>query len=258
MAVKYGRFLAGFLFFVMVAMTGADEETPATDENSAVQLEELRLAVEKLAAETEKLRGELEEKESVIRLLTQNLAVAQTESELFKKKWADAQLRAQTLGVDFSDREGSELQRQVVDSVRALYLTQAENERLRETLQQLLETLQTAEDLTNRTVRAQLLNGYAVLGAGRKPDADAGEPQAASLNNAQIIDVNSSLRLVVLDIGEAHGVRVGMPFRVWRNDRLIGRVRVVDVRRRICGALIEESEKSAPLTVGDRVTVTKS
>jgi hypothetical protein len=47
-----------------------------------------------------------------------------------------------------------------------------------------------------------------------------------------------------------------MPFQVWRDNRKIGTVRVVDVRDRICGAIIQnlESEKE-PVKTGDRLRV---
>ena len=48
------------------------------------------------------------------------------------------------------------------------------------------------------------------------------------------------------------GVKIGMPLRVMRADKLIATLRVVDVRQRICGAVIQEmgSEK---IKVGDRL-----
>jgi len=51
---------------------------------------------------------------------------------------------------------------------------------------------------------------------------------------------------------------VGMPFLVVRGDRVVAELRVVEVRRRICGALIEKVEKGVALAVGDAARVTKS
>ena len=47
-----------------------------------------------------------------------------------------------------------------------------------------------------------------------------------------------------------------MPLRVMRGDRLIATLRVVDVRQKICGAVIQElgSEKEK-IKVGDRLQV---
>jgi hypothetical protein len=50
------------------------------------------------------------------------------------------------------------------------------------------------------------------------------------------------------------GVKVGMPLRVLREGRLIATLRVVDVRQKICGAVIQQldSEKEK-IRVGDRL-----
>jgi hypothetical protein len=71
-----------------------------------------------------------------------------------------------------------------------------------------------------------------------------------------VVDTKEDLSLVVANIGAKHGVKVGMPFQVWRDNRRIGNVRVVDVRDRISGAVIQnlESEKETVKT-GDRLRV---
>ena len=71
-----------------------------------------------------------------------------------------------------------------------------------------------------------------------------------------VVDTKEDLSLVVANIGSKHGVKVGMPFQVWRDNRRIGNVRVVDVRDRISGAIIQnlESEKETVKT-GDRLRV---
>ena len=57
-------------------------------------------------------------------------------------------------------------------------------------------------------------------------------------------------------VGEKQGVKIGMPLRVLRNDKKVATLRVVDVRQRICGAVIQEmvSEKDK-IRVGDRLQV---
>jgi hypothetical protein len=64
--------------------------------------------------------------------------------------------------------------------------------------------------------------------------------------------VKDEWSLVVGNIGEKQGVKMGMPMRVMRGDDLIATLRVVDVRQRICGAVVQEmgSEK---IKVGDRL-----
>ena len=197
------------------------------------------------------LKQQLDERDAVIRKLTESLAVARTESELFQKKWAEAKLQAQPLGVNFADATATGAQRQLVESVRALYLAEVERQRLIEQLQRLLAAIQENRDVAGEVERAR-----ALLAAREQETTRQGAQP--TLQEAQVLDVNPGLRLVVLNVGLLHGARVGMPFIVTRGDRVIGQVRVVEVRRRICGALIENVEKNVKVAVGDTAHVTKS
>lgn len=219
------------------------------------QADELQASVQKLAADNERLKAELEQRETVIRSLTESLAIARTESELFQKKWAEAQLRAQTLGVNFADPRATQTQRQLVESVRSLYLAQAERQRLIEQLKRLLQALEQGGDLTGELARAKSL-----LAAAEKPagaDALTGSAEG-TLEAAQVLDVNPDLRLAVLNVGLLQGARVGMPFVVLRGDRVVAELKIVEVRRRVSGALIENVQKNVTLKAGDIARVTKS
>ncbi|MFL6530963.1 MAG: hypothetical protein ACJ8KX_10875, partial [Chthoniobacterales bacterium] len=79
------------------------------------------------------------------------------------------------------------------------------------------------------------------------------EPQP-SLMDGSVISVKDEWSLVVGNLGEKQGVKIGMPLRVVRDDKTIATLRVVDVRQKICGAVIQEmgSEKEK-IKVGDRL-----
>jgi cell shape-determining protein MreC len=77
-----------------------------------------------------------------------------------------------------------------------------------------------------------------------------------SLMDGSVISVKDEWSFVVINLGEKQGVKIGMPMRVMRDDRKIATLRVVDVRQKICGAVIQEmdSEKEK-IRVGDRLQV---
>lgn len=185
------------------------------------------------------VKAEEADREATIRTLTESLAIARTESELFQKLWTEAQM----LGVSPTDAT----QRQLVASVRSLYLAEAERQRLTEQLDRLLAAVQTGQNVTGEVARAK-----ALLAAEKPVSA------TSSLEAARVLEFNPKLRLVVMDVGLLHGARVGMPFIVLRGDRVIAWVRVVEVRQRICGAVIEKTEGKVTVTAGDAASVTKS
>ena len=69
-----------------------------------------------------------------------------------------------------------------------------------------------------------------------------------------VLRVKEEWPFVFANIGEQHGVKIGMPLRAMRGDEKIATLGVVDVRQRICGAVIENSRKEK-IKVGDRLQV---
>ena len=72
--------------------------------------------------------------------------------------------------------------------------------------------------------------------------------------DGSVISVKDEWSFVVGNLGEKQGVKIGMPMRVMRGDRRIATVRVVDVRQKICGAVIQEMDSQKDkIKVGDRL-----
>ena len=75
-----------------------------------------------------------------------------------------------------------------------------------------------------------------------------------TLMDGSVISVKDEWSLVVGNFGEKQGVKIGMPLRVLRGDRVIATLRVVDVRQKICGAVIQEMVSGKDkIKVGDRL-----
>lgn len=205
----------------------------------------------------EQLTAELRQRDEIIRRLAANLEIARAESELFQEKWSEAQLRAQMLGVNPTDGAAAQAQRQLVDSVRSLYLVEAERKRLLEELKRVILAVESGKEVTAELQRAKELiaaNDKSLL----QELPDQAPKNGANLAGAQILDVNEKLRLVVLNVGMFHGARVGMPFVILRGDKVVAELRVVEVRRNICGALVEKIEQGVTLVAGEAARVTKS
>ena len=74
--------------------------------------------------------------------------------------------------------------------------------------------------------------------------------------DGSVISVKEQWSFVVGNMGENQGAKIGMPMRVMRGDRQIATLRVVDVRQRICGAVIQEMDsEEEKIRVGDRLQV---
>jgi hypothetical protein len=199
-------------------------------------------ALEELQAENERLKV-------AVRELTEKLSAARSETEFLQQRAEETQLRlAAMLGGQSNETATVRLQQQFTDTVRALHLADVERQRLAKQLQQLVAAIG-----QNRDVPGEMARAKALLDDGRLAAAGGG-----TLLAAQVVDVNQRLQMVVLNAGRQQGVRVGMPFVVLRGDRVVARVKVLEVRPRMCGALVEQVDNGIKLQVGDHVQVTKS
>jgi hypothetical protein len=209
-----------------------------------------------LLAQKEELRRQLSLSQETVKTLTTSLVESNAEAELFRRKFADLQLRMEAIGLASASKDRAKLEQRLLTAVSDLQLAQKERDQYRDQMMQLSETmlryLKTAEggDAQARMdVEAQLRGMNALVDKATKA-----QPQNGSLLDGSVISVKEEWSFVVGNFGAREGVKIGMPLRVKRGDDVVARLRVVDVRERICGAVIQESGKEK-IKVGDRLEV---
>jgi hypothetical protein len=211
-----------------------------------------------LLAQNEELRRELSLVQESVRTLTTSLAESNAEAELFRRKFSDLQLRMEALGLESANKDRAKLEQRLLAAVSDLQLAEKDRDeyrdqmvRLNETILQYLRTSQGGDAKARMDVEAQLRSTNDLVGrAGRKPVPG---PQPG-LMDAAVISVKDEWSFVVGNVGEKQGVKIGMPLRVMRDDRKIATLRVVDVRQKICGAVIEQMDSAKEkIKVGDRL-----
>jgi hypothetical protein len=221
------------------------------------------VTAESLLRQNEELRRQLSIQQQSLKTLTASLAESNAEAEVFRRKFADLESRMEALGLASASKDRAKLEQRLLAAVSDLRVAQKEREQLRDQLvglnEALLRYLTTSEggDAQARAdVEAQLRKTDELVGGSIPPWRDAKEPQA-SLMDASVLSVKDEWSFVVANIGEQHGVKIGMPLRVMHGDTKIATLRVVDVRQRICGAVIEDSG-TEKIKVGDRLQVDAS
>jgi hypothetical protein len=209
-----------------------------------------------LLAQKEELRRQLSLSQETVQTLTTSLAESNAEAELFRRKFADLQLRMEALGLASASKDRAKLEQRLLTAVSDLQLAQKERDQYRDQMMQLSETmlryLKTAEGgdpQARMDVEAQLRSMNALVEKSAKA-----QPQNGSLLDGSVISVKEEWSFVVGNFGAREGVKIGMPLRVKRGDDVVAKLRVVDVRERICGAVIQESGKEK-IKVGDRLEV---
>lgn len=82
----------------------------------------------------------------------------------------------------------------------------------------------------------------AVLGLRQKPRPDV---RTGSLREARVVSLDQESGMLVLNIGENQGARIGMTFRITRGQQPIGTVILADVRKAVSGVFVESLDDSA-------------
>ncbi|MFH0881056.1 MAG: hypothetical protein V2A34_15180 [Lentisphaerota bacterium] len=117
-------------------------------------------------------------------------------------------------------------------------------EQVAELRKELEEARGRIEELTGELAKAKLESDrtYAEQSAAAPEKVPSGAASGNPMTRGEIrlLDVNEDLNLVVLDVGGVEGIKAGMRFSVMRQSKIVGRVRVVDVRDQIAGAVVED------------------
>lgn len=194
--------------------------------------------------------------------LQKSLALANSETELFKRQAKEMKQRLEAMGMEGVSGNTPHIEQRLLKAVNDLKLVEDERKVLRGALVRLSEAIaryQKVAVTTDADVRgsleAEMRNATKALGVSALETKDVAAA-SATLQDGTIVSIKEELGLVVANVGTRHGVKVGMPFQVIRADASVGTVRVVDVRERIAGAVIEESRPEAGrIQFGDRLKV---
>ncbi|MCE9588526.1 MAG: hypothetical protein K8R57_09460 [Verrucomicrobia bacterium] len=188
------------------------------------------------------LREKLILSEASIKGLTESLAIANGESELFKRKSDELNERIEALGIAPADKEIENLRTRLLAAVRDMRLLQKQNDASRdqlsamtESVMELLKSSEGIDPMARMKVEEVLRSSSAFLNRQKDLLATSG----ADLTTGTVVDVKPDLSLVVANLGSRQGVKTGMPFQVWRGTRQVASVRVVDVRDAISGAIVQ-------------------
>ena len=226
---------------------------------SKIENAESAATAETLLVQTEDLQRQLSIERESVKTLTTSLAESNAEAELFRRKYSDLELRMEALGLASASKDRAKLEQRLLAAVSDLQLAQQERDeyrdqmlRLDEAMLRYLKTSQGGDAQARMDVETQLRSTDKLVTRSENAPPFA-QP---SLMDGSVVSFKEEWSFVVGNLGEKQGVKIGMPLRVMRDDRKIATLRVVDVRQKICGAVIQEMDsKKDKIKVGDRLQV---
>ncbi len=257
--LKLSLLIAGLCLMPVVRLAAQGDGSLKTLDPEKI---ESRMALERLTVENKEMRHKLAASEQAVASLQKNLAAANAEMELWRRKFGELNLRLDALGIEAIGGTTSALEQRLLKAVSDLKIVEDERKRLHEGLLLLYEGILGFRKVAvadHPEARASLEVGMRTAARSLNmpsPEAVPGAAVPSTLTDGMVISLKEDLNLVVANIGRRQGVRVGMPFQVLRGDDLVGSVRIVDVREQISGAVIQDlSAKNQTVKVGDRLKV---
>jgi hypothetical protein len=245
------------------SLSESKTENAGVGETAAANSEATRLPSKVTATgllhQDEDLQRQLSIAQESLKALTSSLAESNAEAELFRRKYSDLQLQMEALGLASANKDRAKLEQRLLAAVSDLQLAQKERDEYRDQMLRLdeavlcyLKTSQSADAKARMDVETQLRSVDKLV----TKSSNAPEAPEPSLMDGNVISVKDEWSFVVGNLGEKQGVKIGMPMRVTRGDRRIATLRVIDVRQRICGAVVQEMDsKKERIKVGDRLQV---
>lgn len=206
------------------------------------------------------LREKLLLAETTISALTATVAEMGNSAEASRRQLEDANSRLEALAATEKNSRTDALEARLLQCLRELRLIKSDKDAARQQLLMLSEAIQmlllTTADTNPQAllaVESELRKTSEVLGGNVSSQEKKAVP---SLTQGLVLDTRDELSLVVVNLGRAHGVKIGMPFQVFRNNELISAIKIVDVRDKISGGVIQSlTSETIRIEKGDTVKV---
>ena len=194
---------------------------PAQD----ASVEELQEMIVELQTQNRTLQRSLVEANEAEKNATEQLAQIRERLEALGKNLLDGgndRLIQAFTDLQLSREHNSELQGAVAKLVAAV------SEYLRQAI--------VSDPDARLRVETSLRELDAVLGLRQKPRPDV---RTGSLQQARVVSLDQDSGMLVFNLGEAQGAKIGMTFRLQRGQQPYGKAILADVRKGVSGAFVE-------------------
>lgn len=195
--------------------------------------------------------GEMRLQETLVELRSQNRALQQSLAEANRaEKLATEQLtqireRLEALGKNLLDGGDDRLVQAAADLQIAHERTaevESTAQRLAATVQEYMRQAVVADPDARIRLETALRELDAALGMRQKPRPDV---RTGTLQEARVVSIDQQTGMLVLNLGESQGARIGMQFRILRGQEPYATAILADVRRSVSGAFIESTTSAA-------------
>jgi outer membrane murein-binding lipoprotein Lpp len=223
----------------------------------ALELLELKTTLEVAASKIQALESEVATAKAKNEALAQSAAAANEEAAEYRDRYERLRGLLEGLGIAAMENAGDELQNRLLAALSDLRIAEQQRLMLSEQLMKLAEasvafasTVAEPDPETATRLNDALARSEGLLAASPRR---VEEMEARDLTDTRVVSMKPDLGIAILGVGSRDGVKPGMPFQIFREDKPIAKVLVTDVRATVSGAVVQESANPEdPIQVGDR------
>ncbi len=223
-----------------------------------IELMELKTSLDASAKLIVELQAQVAAQRSQAAALTSNLASANAQATNAREQYERLRGVIEGLGVGALSGSTDEVQARLLAALGDLRLVDDQKRKLTEALINLSEAAivyakasPSTDEVVKKQIESNLAAAEQAISGGQANGAGDASPR--DIHNAQVVSIKPEGGIAIFNVGTRDGVRVGMPFQVFRGDKVIARAMVVDVRKGVCGAIVQELlGADNPVKTGDR------
>lgn len=241
----------------LAGVCGAQQPAPPALDPK-IELLELQTTLQVAHAKVQELEKQVAAAREQNAALTQSAAAANAEAGQLKENYERLRGLLEGLGIGALENSTDQVQERLLTALSDLRIITDHKKKITECLVDLAEaalmfakTAPSADPEAKKKLDAVISSSEQVLRTIGISGDDGAPPKG--LHDARVVSLKSELGVAVLDVGSRDGVKPGMPFEIYREDKPVARVLVTEVRKGVCGAVVQELMNQAdPIKVGDR------
>ena len=221
-----------------------------------LELQELHTTLQVAAVKIQALEAQALASKDKNAALAQSAAAANAETNELKDRYEKLRGLLEGLGVGALENSKDQTQERLLAALSDLRIMKEQRDELANALIELAESgmgLMKSAPNADPAAADRLNKAITIADAALVKAGGAQNGQVGDLQNARVVSLKNELGIAVLSLGAKDGVKPGMPFEIFREDKPIAKVLVTEVRNSVCGAVVQElASTTDPVRVGDR------
>ncbi len=251
--------LKPFAFALLTAALGMGSYVNAQTDDK-IEIRELKATLQISASKIQELETKVANDKGQISAMTESLAAANADCQKARENYDRLRLQNEGLGIAALDNSNSSLQQRLLSALSDLRILEQQKRVLADALIELSEkALAFAKSNPQQGSTPVLLDldkGLAsaekALGIINKTGGAAQENANTDMYNARVVSLKEETGIAIFNVGSRQGVRPGMPFSIFREDKPVAHAMIVDVRQGISAAVLSDLvSKEEPVKIGD-------